>query len=129
MKTYIKKSFFIILFLILLTIFLSGCSIIPSTKILSADITITSWEQDYCEYSKEWNNYVCVYYKIENTGNVDIKYYKIWFTATCIDEKIYGLLKIGQSINIEQYKSDYIFIYVPNEQVISVEIIRLELGH
>ncbi len=119
----------LILLIIILTLSLSGCGIVPPTETLSANITIISWKQDYFEYSKEWNNYVCVYYKIENTGNIDIEYYKIWFTATCIDKKTYGLLKIGQSIDIEQCKSDYILIYVPNEQVISVEIIRLELGY
>jgi len=124
-----RKIILSLIVVISLILVLIGCSnIILPTKILSADIIVTEWEQEYYEYSGELRSHVYIYYKIENTGNVDICYYKIWFTVTCIDEMTYGILKIGQSIDTGQSESDYVLFYIPNKHVISIEIIKLELG-
>lgn len=54
------------MFLILI---LAGCSgIITPTKILSANIIITDWNQTYYESWQEWSYYVYVYYEVESTG-------------------------------------------------------------
>lgn len=72
-----RKYFFVISFLVL-AMFLIGCSeATPPSEILSADIVITDWEQNYYSSWQEWSDLVEVWYKITDTGNVDIDYYKI----------------------------------------------------
>jgi len=124
-----RKYFLIILFLIL-AIFLSGCSgLVTPSKILSADVLVTDWEQNYYDWSwgGEWSDLVKVWYKITNTGTVDIDYYKVWFTATCIDGSTYEDWTNGLFVDVGHYEFDFTFIDVPDKQVVSVKVTDWEL--
>ncbi|GAI02301.1 unnamed protein product, partial [marine sediment metagenome] len=50
-------------------------------------VEITDWELTNYEYSSGWSNYVYVYYEVENTGNVEIDYYKV-----CLSKIIFNFL-------------------------------------
>jgi len=107
---------------------LSGCSgIITPTKILSANFTITKWEQSYYEYSGEWSDYVYVYYKIENTGNVEIYYYRVYFEATCVDGSKFEEWTNGMFIDVGHTENDYTLILVLGKEVVSVKVSEYEL--
>jgi len=85
-----KKKYFLVILFLIFAMLLAGCSgVTTPTKIVSANFIITDWEQSYYEYSEEWSDYVYVYYEVENTGNVEIDYYKVYFTVTCIDGSKY----------------------------------------
>lgn len=122
-----KSRVLLLVLAIFLILSLVGCVIVPSSKILTAEIVITGWEQNYYESWQEWSDLVKVWYKITNTGNVDIDYYQIWFTATCIDGSSYEDWTNGLFVDIGHYEFDYMFIDVPNKQVISVAITDWEL--
>jgi len=121
-----RKYFFVVLFLIL-AIFLSGCSGIVTPKELSASFTITKWEQSYYEYSDEWSDYVYVYYKIENTGNVEIYYYKVYFEATCADGSKFEEWTNGMFVDVGHTENDYTLILVLGKEVVSVKMSEYEL--
>lgn len=77
-----KSKVLLLIFIVFLIFALIGCSgTITPSKILSANIIITEWKQDYYDYWGEWSDYVYVYYEVENTGNVEIDYYKVYLTV------------------------------------------------
>jgi len=121
-----KVHFLVVLFLIL-AIFLNGCGGLVTPETLSANIIITDWEQNYYSSWQEWSDLVKVWYKITNTGNVDIDYYQVWFTATCIDGSTYEDWTNGLFVDVGHYEFDYTFIDVPNKQVVSVKVTDWEL--
>ena len=121
------KLLILIIAISLLLISISCSGIITPSKILTAEIVITGWEQNYYESWQEWSDLVKVWYKITNTGNVDIDYYQIWFTATCIDGSSYEDWTNGLFVDVGHYEFDYMFIDVPNKQVVSVAITDWEL--
>jgi PKD repeat protein len=98
-----------------------------TTPSLSAEITITDWKQDYYEYLEQWSDLVKIWYKITNTGIVNIYYYQIWFTAYCKDGSSYQDWTNGLSVNVGHSIDDFTFISVPNKEVIAVEITDYEL--
>ena len=122
-----RKYFFVVLFLVL-AIFLSGCGgVVTPSKILSANFVITKWEQKYWEYSEEWSDYVYVYYSIENTGNVEIYYYRVYFEATCADGSKFEEWTNGMFIDVGHTENDYTLILVLGKQVVSVKVSEYEL--
>jgi len=119
-----RKVFWVILFLIL-AIFLSGCL---EAKTLSADIVIEDWCQNYNEYFGEWSDFVQVWFKIFNTGNAEISYYKIWFTAYCEDGSSYEDWINGLFVDVGHYEFRTCFIDVgKNKKVVSVEFTGWQL--
>ena len=123
-----KRKLILVGLFCLLAMFLSGCT--PSAEILDADIIITDWEQNYYEYSEEWSDLVEVWYKITNTGNVDIDYYQIWFTAYCEDGSSYEDWTNGIAVDVGHYEFDTTFIDLGrNKKVISIEVTDRELTH
>ena len=119
-----KRKVLISFLVILLILTLVGCS--PSPEILSCDIVIEGWGQNYYEYSGEWSDLI-VFYTITNTGNVDIYYYQIWFKAYCKDGSSYEDWIKGLWVYAGHSETDYTFINVPDKEVVSVEIIDWEL--
>ena len=141
---FCSKYFFVISFLVL-AVFLAGCDgVVPSNTILSANFIITDWEQEgpgippeavftitnieqtYYNYSEKWSN-AYIYFEVENTGNVEIDYYKVWFTVTCEDGSKYYDWTNGSSVNVGSKLSDYTIINVAGKQAVSVEITDWEL--
>ncbi|PKP60238.1 hypothetical protein CVT91_05460 [Candidatus Atribacteria bacterium HGW-Atribacteria-1] len=90
-------------------------------------VEITDWELTNYEYSSGWSNYVYVYYEVENTGNVEIDYYKVYLTVTCIDGSKYYDWTNGLSVGVGYEYSDYTMVNVAGKQAISVEITDWEL--
>jgi hypothetical protein len=126
-----KRKYFLVGLVLILVVFLVGCSeVTPPAEILSADIVIADWEQNYYEYSGEWSDLVEVWYKITNTGNVDIDYYKIWFTAYCEDGSSYEDWTNGLAVDVGHYEFDTTWINVgKNKKVTSIKVTDWELTH
>jgi S1-C subfamily serine protease len=96
------------------------------TKILSANITITDWDQESYGLLGR-SDYVYVYYAVENTGEADIDYYKIYFTVTCKKGKEFYEWTNGMSVGTGHKSSGKTMIDVAGNKVISVEITDWEL--
>jgi len=116
-----------VMFLVL-SLALVGCNGITPTGALSADIMITDWEQNYYEALGYWSDLVKVWYKVTNTGTSEIDYYRVWFTAYCIDGSSYEDWTNGLFVEVGHYEFDYTYINLgKNKQVVSVEITDWEL--
>ena len=122
-----KKIILLSVFVIFLILALIGCSGIIIPEILSANFIITEWKQDYYEYFEEWSDYVYVYYEIENTGNIEIDYYKVYLTVTCIDGNKYYDWTNGLSVGVGHKYSDWTMVNVAGKKAISVIITDWEL--
>ena len=124
-----KSKVLLLIFIVFLIIVLIGCSGIITPEILSANFIITDWEQSYYEYSEEWSDYVYVYYEVENTGNVEIDYYKVYLTVTCADGSKYYDWTNGLSVGVGHKYSDYTMVNVAGKKAVSVEITDWDLTH
>jgi PKD repeat protein len=92
----------------------------------SARIEITGFTQYY--NGQEYVSRVYVYYKITNTGSVDIGTYEMWIEVTCTDGSTYQEQKNAVTdIPAGTYVSDYAVINVANKQAISATITQYEL--
>jgi len=120
-----KRKYFLLIAFLILAMFLVGCGTTPS-NILSANFIITDWEQNYYEYLQDWGN-VYIYYEVENTGNAEIDYYKVYFTVTCIDGSKYYDWTNGLSVGVGHKYSDYTIVNVAGKRAVSVEITDWEL--
>jgi len=126
----LKRKYFLIGLVLMLAMFLAGCGgtgTIPSTSVLSANVIITWWDQSHFTYYGWFDPEV--HYKITNTGNVDIDYYKIWFTAICIDGSSYEDWTNGVDVNVGYYGLGSVYIDVPKKEVVSVMVTDWELKH
>lgn len=126
-----RRKYLLVILVLILAIFLDGCSgVVTPTKVLSADVIITDWEQNYYSSWQEWSDLVKVWYKITNTGNVDIDYYQVWFTAYCVDGSSYEDWTNGLFVDVGHYEFDTTYINLgKNRQVISIQVTDLELTH
>jgi len=119
-----RKYSLVILFLIL-TIFFSGCL---GVKVLSADVVIEHWYQSYDTELEEWGDTVQVWFTIYNTGNKVINYYKVWFTAYCVDGSSYEDWVDGAFVFVGQWKFRTCLVDVgENKEIVSVEVTNWEL--
>jgi len=96
-------------------------------EVLSASFVITDWEQDYYEYNDEWSDYVYVYYEVENTGDVDIDYYEVFFIVECKGNKDYYDWTNGSNVRVGKKLSDSTLINVAGKEVMDVEVEDWEL--
>ena len=96
-------------------------------EVLSASFVITDWEQAYYEYSDEWSDYVYVYYEVENTGDVDIDYYEVFFIVECKGNKDYYDWTNGSNVRVGKKLSDSTLINVAGKEVMDVEVEDWEL--
>jgi len=96
-------------------------------EVLSASFVITDWEQDYYEYNDEWSDYVYVYYEVENTGDVDIDYYEVFFIVECKGNKEYYDWTNGSNVRVGKRLSDSTLINVAGKEVMDVEVEDWEL--
>jgi hypothetical protein len=123
-----KNKCYLLVLVLMVAMFLGGCGgVTAPTNILSANFIITDWEQSYYEYFEEWSDYV--YYEVENTGNVEIDYYKVYLTVTCMDGSKYYDWTNGLSVGVGHKYSDYTMVNVAGKRAVSVEITDWELTH
>lgn len=101
----------------------------PEEENLSASFVISKWTQNYYESWEEWSDSVEVWYEVENTGNVEIDYYKVYFVATCVDGSRYYDWTNGSDVRPGDIRTSNTFISVANKEVVSVEIDDWELKH
>ena len=88
-------------------------------EILQAKVTFTKLEQSF--------GYAWVYYEIENTGNVDIDFYQIWFTVKCTDDSEYTDWTVGLDLKIGDKRNDFGLVDIGEKTAESVEIKNWEL--
>lgn len=93
----------------------------------TASFEITEWTQGYYEFSGEYSSYVYVYFKVTNTGTVDIDYYRVWIEVTCADGSKYQEWTNGLNVPCGSYITDYTVINTLKKQVVSVSITNYEL--
>jgi len=122
-----KKKFLLSVLIIFSILVLIGCSGIITPEVLSANFIITEWKQTYYEYIEEWSDYVYVYYEVENTGNVEIDYYKVYLTVICVDGSKYYDWINGLSVGVGHKYSDWTMVNVAGKQVTSIIITDWEL--
>jgi hypothetical protein len=117
-------------FLILATtVILSGCSkLLEDTSKLESEVNITDIKQSYYESFEEYGS-VQIYYKIKNTGNVNIDYYKVYFKVTCVDGSNYTEWTNGLDVNVGKELTDYTYVSTAEKQYQKIEIIDVELTH
>jgi hypothetical protein len=82
---------------------------------------MTDWKQDYYEYLGKWG-YVNICYEIENTGNVDIDYFEVYFEITCEDGTKYYSHDIELSARVGQKYSYWFPVDVGGKRATSVKI-------
>lgn len=111
---------------LVLMIALAGCYS-PYLPPPTASFEITEWTQRYYEYSEEYSSYVYVYFKVTNTGIMDIDYYKVWIEVTCADGSKYQEWTNGLNVACGIYITDWTMINTAKKQAVSVSITRYEL--
>jgi len=122
-----KKEYFLIILFLILAVFLSGCL---EAKILSADVVIEHWYQNYNEYLGEWSDSIQVWFKIFNTGDTKISYYRVWFTAYCADGSSYQDWTSGLYVDVGDYEFRTCFMDIgKDKRVTSVEVTGWELEY
>ena len=102
-----KKSIFLFLLVIswLLIYSCASVQINPQPELI---FTIVTWEQSYNDLFEEYS-IVEIYYRVENTGLVEVDYIEVFFEAICTDgtsfiEKSNGLgIRPGEKYNEEAY--------------------------
>jgi len=88
-------------------------------KILKASVIFTGLEQ--------YLGYAWIYYEIENTGNVDIDFYQIWFTVKCTDDSEYTDYTVGSSLKVGDKRSAIGLVNIGGKTAKSVKIKNWEL--
>lgn len=87
----------------------------------SAKFTIINWDQTYYGSLEEWG-IVTLTYQIENTGDVDIDYYEVSFTAECVGGHRFNGWTNGLDIAVGAVSIDENMIYVDGLEVIDIVI-------
>ena len=98
----------------------------PTEKTKSATITITDKKQTYYSSLNEYG-LVEIYYKVKNTGNVKIDYYKVYFKVTCKDGSTYTEWDNGTDVDPGQEISDKTYVDTADKQFSTVEVTKQEL--
>jgi len=102
---------------------ITGCSIIsPPT----ATFEIIEWTQGYRGYLRGYD-IVWVYFKVTNTGTVNIDYYEVWIEVTCVDGSKYQECTNGSNVLRGSYINDDMGIDTLRRQASSVSITHYEL--
>jgi len=104
---------------------LSGCYRVEPKP--TARFEVTNWTQEYYEYFDEYSDYVYVYYKITNTGNIDIDYYEVWFEVRCADGSTFQDWTNGLNVPRGTYATGWTMINVAGKRATSVVVTRYEL--
>jgi hypothetical protein len=130
-----KKILILILFTLLISTFVGCSGIIPIN--LSANFTATGWNQSHTNLAatfnitkieqNEWSDYVYIYYEIENTGNVNIDYYQVWFTVSCSDGSEYTDWTNGLDLKMGDKRADYDLVNISGKTAVSAKVKDFEL--
>jgi len=105
-----------------------GCYVPLLDTVLEPQATfeITSWDQPYYEYLGYYG-IVEVFYRVTNTGPVDIDYYQVWLEVTCADGSQFQEWTNGLDVPAGGYMTDSTYIDTAEKEVASVRITHYEL--
>jgi len=121
------KKIILVSMILLLAVSLSGCL---GAKFLDADVRIEHWYQNYNEKLEEWSDSIQVWYKIYNTGNTRISYYRVWLTAFCEDGSSYQDWSSGLYLDVGDYDFRTCLMDIgKDKRVVSVEATGWELEY
>ena len=118
----VRKAACSVIVVLALTIALAGCY----SPLPTATFEITDWTQTYFTYLGYYG-YVYVYYKVTNTGAVDIDYYQVWIEVTCADGSKFQQWANGLNVARGTYLTGYTLIDTAKKQASSVAITNYEL--
>lgn len=82
---------------------------------------VTNWEQDYYQYFGDYG-YVQVFYKVTNTGALDIDYYEAWFEVQCADGSTFQDWTNGVNVRAGGYVTDSTLVGTAGKQATAVKI-------
>lgn len=102
---------------------LAGCGLLTA----KGRCEITNWEQDYYSSFDEYG-FVKIYYKVINTGPVDIDYYKVWFEVRCRDGSTFQEWTNGVGVSTGTYVTDYTFVNTADKEAVNVKITKFEVS-
>jgi len=88
---------------------------------LSALFKIEDWEQPYYDSIDQYG-FVEIFYEVENTGDLDIDYYEVYFTVECSGGKEYTEWTNGTNVKVGRTYSDSIMVDVGDREARDVEI-------
>jgi len=117
------KTIIIIITIALLT----SCSLFdPTAQEPQATFKITGKSQTYYSSLGDWSS-AQIYYEVENTGGMEIDYYKVYFTATMTDgSKVYDWDN-GSSVGVGKVQSDNTYIDTQDKKLSNVVITSYDL--
>lgn len=119
-----------VVFLLLLIALISivGCIVPEPVEPVEpvVNFTILGWEQSYYEFLLGYSA-VEISYKVENTGHINVDFYKLWFEVTCVDGSRFRESTGGFGVDVGKYVTDFTFINTMNKQAVTVEMTDYEL--
>lgn len=101
---------------------LAGCALL----VAKGKCEITDWKQDYYQYLEHYG-YVEVFFKVTNTGAIDIDYYKAWFEVRCADGSTFQEWTNGLDVSPGTYVTDSTLIDTAEKRAVSVKITKFEV--
>jgi hypothetical protein len=102
---------------------LGGCALL----VAEGRCEVTSFEQTYYQSLGEYSDYVQVFYKVTNTGSIEIDYYKAYFEVRCADGSTFQDWTNGVGVNAGTYVTDSMYVNVGGKQAISVTVTSFEV--
>jgi uncharacterized membrane protein len=112
----------------LLVVGIVVCGLLGGCELLTAKgrCEITNWEQNYYQYLEHYG-LVKIYYKVINTGAIDIDYYKAWFEVQCTDGSTFQEWTNGVGVSPGTYVTDYTYIDTADKEAVEVKITKFEV--
>jgi hypothetical protein len=102
---------------------LGGCALL----IAEGRCEVTGFEQPYYQSLGEYSSIVEVFYKVTNTGSIEIDYYKAWFEVRCADGSTFQEWTNGLGVSSGTYVTDSTYVNVGGKQAVSVRVTKFEV--
>jgi hypothetical protein len=108
---------------------LATCAALGGCALLVAEgrCEVTGFEQPYYQSLGEYSDYVEVFYKVTNTGSIEIDYYKAYFEVRCADGSAFQDWTNGIGVNAGTYVTDSMYVNVGGKQAVSVTVTSFEV--
>ena len=124
----------------LLAIILAGCSVLfpqPAAEFvitgweqfhytLEAEFEILGWEQSFYSSLGTYGP-VRINYRIDNTGSLDIRYYKVWFEVQCADGTTFREWTNGLDVQRRSFETDLTYVSTSDKRAVSVSVSGYEI--
>jgi hypothetical protein len=113
----------------LVVVILATCAALGGCALLVAKGTceVTSFNQTYYESLSEYSDYVEVFYRVTNTGSIEIDYYKAYFEVRCVDGSTFQDWTNGIGVSAGTYVTDSMYVNVGGKQAVSVRVTSFEI--